>query len=254
MVLSSFTLLKTEHIFHYNFSKAAKMKVKILYVEDEQFLARIVKETLELKNYEVLHLSEGSRVEEYIKSFMPDICVLDVMLPNRDGFSIGSFIRQHYPDLPIIFLTAKTQTADIVKGFASGGTDYLKKPFSMEELMARIDNQLRIKGAVHNNAEPADEAITLGHATFHPSHYELHIDGKVIKLSNRESQVLSQLCQHRNQPVERKHLLNAIWGDDSFFNSRNLDVYIRKLREHFKSEDAVEIITLKGIGYHFVIK
>jgi len=230
------------------------MKARILYVEDEQFLARIVKETLELKNYEVLHLSEGTRIEEYIKSFTPDICVLDVMLPNRDGFTIGSYIRRQYPQLPIIFLTAKTQTADIVKGFSSGGTDYLKKPFSMEELMVRIDNQLRIKGAVQGDTLQTAEEIVLGHSVFHPALYELHIDSKIIKLSNRESQVLNQLCLHRNQPVERKQLLNAIWGDDSFFNSRNLDVYIRKLREHFKHEDAVEIITLKGIGYHFVVK
>lgn len=229
------------------------MKTKVLYIEDEQFLARIVRETLEQKNYEVLHLNEGSRVDEYMQSFLPDICVLDVMLPNRDGFSIGSFIRQHYPQLPIIFLTAKTQTADIVKGFSSGGTDYLKKPFSMEELMIRIDNQLRINGKEHK-ADAGDEEIELGDSKFYPALYELHTNNQIIKLSNRESQVLGQLCTSRNKPIERKQLLHAIWGDDSFFNSRNLDVYIRKLREHFKAEEGVEIITLKGIGYHFVVK
>ncbi|MCB9045538.1 MAG: response regulator transcription factor [Chitinophagales bacterium] len=230
------------------------MKTKILYVEDEKFLAKIVKETLELKNYEVLHLTEGTRIDEYLERFNPDICILDVMLPNKDGFSIGSYIHQHYPHLPVIFLTAKTQTADIIKGFASGGTDYLKKPFSMEELMVRIENQLRIKGIHTGTTDTIDEEIILGHTKFYPALYELHKNGSVIKLSNRESQVLGQLSAHRNKTIERKQLLNAVWGDDSFFNSRNLDVYIRKLRGHLKDEDAVEIITLKGIGYRFVVK
>jgi len=230
------------------------MKTKILYVEDEQFLARIVKETLELKDYEVLHLKDGGRVMDSLRGFTPDICVLDVMLPNIDGFTLGSSIRSLYPQLPIIFLTAKTQTNDVIKGFSSGGTDYLKKPFSMEELMARIDNQLRMSGKGRNATKSTEEEITLGHSKFYPALYELSVNGNTIKLSHRESQVLSMLCNNQNKPVERRALLNSIWGDDSFFNSRNLDVYIRKLREHFSTEDAVEIITLKGIGYHFVVK
>lgn len=230
------------------------MKTKILYVEDEQFLARIVKETLELKDYEVVHVKDGGRVMEALQNFQADICVLDVMLPNIDGFTLGTTIRQLHPQLPIIFLTAKTQTGDVLKGFSSGGTDYLKKPFSMEELMVRIENQLKISGKGQSPSKSAEEAIILGKSTFYPAQYELHINGGIIKLSHREAQVLRMLCSNANQPIERKLLLNTIWGDDSFFNSRNLDVYIRKLREHFSTEDAVEIITLKGIGYHFAVK
>lgn len=227
---------------------------KILYVEDEQFLAQIVKETLEMKGFEVMHHKDGGRVLESLRSFSPDVCVLDVMLPKIDGFTLGTSIRNLYPQLPVIFLTAKTQTEDVVKGFSSGGTDYLKKPFSIEELIIRIENQLRINNSVKSAHKEIEDEITLGVTKFYPKLYELHIDGKPIKLSNRESQVLSMLCANKNEPIERRMLLNTIWGDDSFFNSRNLDVYIRKLRGYFNTIDEVEIITLKGIGYHFVVK
>lgn len=227
---------------------------KILYVEDEQFLAQIVKETLEMKGFEVMHHKDGGRVLESLRNFSPDVCVLDVMLPKVDGFTLGTSIRNLYPQLPVIFLTAKTQTEDVVKGFSSGGTDYLKKPFSIEELIIRIENQLRINNSIKSAHKDIEDEIALGVAKFYPKLYELHIDGKPIKLSNRESQVLSMLCANKNEPIERRMLLNTIWGDDSFFNSRNLDVYIRKLRGYFNTIDEVEIITLKGIGYHFVVK
>jgi DNA-binding response OmpR family regulator len=230
------------------------MKTKVLYVEDEIFLARIVKETLELKGYDVMHKKDGAHVAELLRSYIPDICVLDVMLPHIDGFTLGSTIRNIYPKLPIIFLTAKVQTEDVVKGFSSGGTDYLKKPFSMEELMVRIENQLKIYSN-YGDSQPVSlsEKISLGKYSFYPGKYELHNGSESIKLSNRESQVLGFLCQYINKPIERKTLLNLVWGDDSFFNSRNLDVYIRKLREYFSDDPKVEIITLKGIGYHFVV-
>lgn len=229
------------------------MKRKILYVEDEPFLSRIVKETLELKGYEVLHSKDGGRVIELLNSFSPDACVLDVMLPNVDGFTLGSMIRNLYPRLPIIFLTAKSQTDDILKGFSSGGTDYLKKPFSMEELVVRIENQVKIANPNAPATPSLGDEIKLGSITFFPVRYELHTSGKVVKLSNRESEVLSILCNHMNNVVDRRFLLKLVWGDDSFFNSRNLDVYIRKLRDHLSEENKIEIITLKGKGYHFSV-
>lgn len=230
------------------------MKQRILYVEDETFLARIVKETLESKGYEVVHLKDGGRVLETLRNFSPDICILDVMLPTTDGFSLGTAIRTIHPQLPIIFLTAKTQTEDVIKGFSSGGTDYLKKPFSMEELIIRIQNQLRLSNGLAGDQKNIEDEVHLGPATFYSKLYELHVNNRVIKLSNRETQVLTMLCTNRNKPVERHTLLQNIWGDDSFFNSRNLDVYIRKLRNYLANIDEVEIITLKGIGYHFVVK
>lgn len=229
------------------------MKKKVLYIEDEPFLARIVKETLELKDYDVMHRKDGGRLIELIQSFSPDICILDVMLPNVDGYTLGSTIRNIYPQLPVIFLTAKTQTEDILKGFSSGGTDYLKKPFSMEELMARIENQLRIVSPREQAISGSAEDMKLGKYHFSPGRYELRIADTVIKLSSRESEILSILCNHANKTTERRKLLHAVWGDDSFFNSRNLDVYIRKLREYLSQDKDIEIITLKGKGYHFAV-
>ncbi|MEO8146851.1 MAG: response regulator transcription factor [Bacteroidia bacterium] len=229
------------------------MKSKILYVEDEPFLGKIVKETLEHRGFEVLHKPEGSQVMESFNSFVPDVCVLDVMLPNVDGYTLGRQIRNRYPRLPIIFLTAKTQTEDVVKGFESGGTDYIKKPFSIEELIVRINNQLQLLNGAQQISNENQIEIALGSFRFIPHRYELHSKKKVIKLSHRESQVLRILTTHQNKIVDRKDLLLSVWGDDSFFNSRTLDVYIRKLREYFSSEEGIEIITLKGKGYHFLV-
>lgn len=229
------------------------MKKKVLYIEDEPYLARIVKDTLEVKGFEVLHKKDGTRLMESISSFSPDICLLDVMLPHVDGFSVASHIRNIDANVPIIFLTARTQTDDLVKGFSSGGTDYLKKPFSMEELIVRIENQLKIMARETANGPQLPDEISLKQFRFYPGRFELCTPTKVIKLSNRESQILAILCTHMNKQVLRKTLLNDVWGDDSFFNSRNLDVYIRKLRSYFSEGEGIEIITLKGKGYHFVV-
>jgi DNA-binding response OmpR family regulator len=229
------------------------MKKKVLYLEDEPYLARIVKDTLELKGYEVLHRKDGARISEHLGTFAPDICLLDVMLPDVDGFAIANHIHNVAPDLPIIFLTAKTQTEDLLKGFSSGGRDYLKKPFSMEELLVRIDTQLKLAKRDTSPAQSLPEEVKLKQFRFYPGRFELHTPSGVVKLSNRESQILAILCSHLNSAVERRNLLQEVWGDDSFFNSRNLDVYIRKIRGYFKDAEGIEIVTLKGKGYHFVV-
>lgn len=229
------------------------MKKKIFYIEDEPYLGRIVKDTLERKGYEVLLKRDGARIMEMLTQFSPDICLLDVMLPHVDGFTLGNHIRSLHPRLPIIYLTAKTQTEDLLQGFSSGGNDYIKKPFSMEELFVRIENQLKLSASFNENSELLPEELTLNKFRFYPARYELHFGEKVIRLSNRESQILSILCNHKNKPLDRKILLHHVWGDDSFFNSRNLDVYIRKLRSYFEPDPSIEIITLKGIGYHFAV-
>ena len=229
------------------------MKKKILYVEDEAYLARIVKDTLELKGYEVVHKKDGTRILEHIGTYNPDICLLDVMLPHIDGFTLANHIRNIHSQLPIIFLTAKTQTDDLVKGFSSGGTDYLRKPFSMEELIARIENQLKLMNRDVSAIQSLPDEVALKDYTFYPGRFELHTTEKVIKLSHREAQILSLLCTYINKPIDRKTLLHIVWGDDSFFNSRNLDVYIRKLRDYLTGAEGIEIVTLKGKGYHFVV-
>jgi len=212
-----------------------------------------VKDTLELRGYEVLHKKDGAKIMEQVSSFGPDICLLDVMLPNTDGFTLANHIRNVNPQLPIIFLTSKTQPADIVKGFSSGGTDYVKKPFSMEELIVRIENQLKIMSRDASPLQSLPDEVVLKNIRFYPGRFELHTGKRIIKLSNRESQILAHLCTHTNSAIDRRELLLLVWGDDSFFNSRNLDVYIRKLRGYLEGADGIEIVTLKGKGYHFVV-
>ncbi len=229
------------------------MDSKILYIEDEPFLGKIVKETLESQNYEVKLIADGALVMNAFSSFTPDICILDVMLPHIDGFTLGKQIRSKYPQLPIIFVTAKIDTNDLIKGFDSGGTDYIKKPFSTKELIVRIENQLRILSSGYQNQNNKHKRTNIGKFIFNPDKYELISGENTIKLSSRETEVLSLLIANPNNTIDRKTLLLEIWGDDSYYNSRNLDVYIRKLRNYFASDPKVEIITLKGKGYHFVI-
>lgn len=229
------------------------MKKKVLYIEDEPYLAKIVKDTLELKQYDVLHKKDGLKISECIASFAPDVCLLDVMLPDIDGFTLARHIRNISPNVPIIFLTAKTQTEDLIRGFSSGGTDYLRKPFSMEELIVRIENQVKLMNRDASALQSLPDEVTLKKYKFYPGRFELQTPTATIKLSHRESQILGMLCAHANNIVDRRELLTTVWGDDSFFNSRNLDVYIRKLRGYFSGAEGIEIVTLKGKGYQFVV-
>lgn len=229
------------------------MKKRILYVEDEQSLGKIVTETLEKLEFEVRWETDGKMVMGHLSTFLPDICILDIMLPNIDGYTLCKEISSICPDLPIIFLTARVETADLIKGFEAGGTDYIRKPFSLEELVVRINNQFRIKGAVKLKPSQISDEIKIGLFTFFPRRYELHTTNGIIKLSQREIQVLNHLVLNLNHVVDRKNLLLTVWGDDSFFNSRNLDVYIRKLRQYFKEDPSILIQTLKGKGYLFLV-
>ncbi|MBN8578745.1 MAG: response regulator transcription factor [Cytophagales bacterium] len=225
-------------------------KVKILYVEDEPFLGRIVKESLEVRDFEVRMVADGRQVMPVFEEFNPQICVLDVMLLHKDGYALASEIRKANAQIPIIFVTAKTQTEDLLKGFEVGGNDYLRKPFSMEELIVRINNLLQLTQKLSSNPK---ESVVLGDYTFTPQRYELRRKEVVKKLSHREAMLLQVLAEHKNQSVERKTVLLRVWGDDSFFNSRNLDVYITKLRDYLKEDTSIEIITIKGVGYRFVV-
>ncbi|HLZ15982.1 MAG TPA: response regulator transcription factor, partial [Cyclobacteriaceae bacterium] len=195
-------------------------------------------------------VDDGNLVQSSFQETQPDICVLDVMLPNKDGYAIAQTIRDHRNAVPIIFVSAKIQTEDLLKGFESGGNDYLRKPFSMEELIVRINNLLRLTQKANSTAK---ETYAIGKFIFDPSRYELTFDEGVRKLSHREVLLLQVLSENRNAIVTRKEILMKVWGDDSFFNSRNLDVYINKLRDYLKEDVAVKIITLKGVGYHFSV-
>ena len=227
-------------------------KIRILYVEDELFLGKIVRESLETRNYEVVMETDGAAVLESFKKSRPDVCVLDILLPNKDGFAIAEEIRAVDQLVPIIFLTAKTQTNDLVKGFSIGANDYIRKPFSMEELIVRIDNALKHR---NNGAkeEAQQEQLRLGKSLFHLNRQLLISGNEEKKLSFRESELLKLLYQNRERIIDRKDILNLLWGNDSFFNSRNLDVYIAKLRGYLKPDESIEILTIKGVGYRFII-
>ncbi len=224
-------------------------KVNILYVEDEPFLGRIVKESLESRDFEVNMVSDGKEAVNQFNKTKPAICVLDIMLPNKDGYAIARDIRKINADIPIIFVTAKTQTEDLIKGFEYGGNDYLRKPFSIEELIVRVNNLLRMS---KNSPVAVAESISFGKFEFLPNRYELKHDTAVRKLSHREAVLLQILAERKNTIVSRTDILMRVWGDDSFFNSRNLDVYITKLRDYLKGDPTVEIVTIKGVGYRFV--
>jgi DNA-binding response OmpR family regulator len=226
------------------------MSIKVLYVEDELFLGKIVKESLESRGFEVIMESDGAKATGVFKKSNPDICVLDIMLPNKDGFAIADEIRELNEEVPIIFLTAKTQTEDVVKGFSTGGNDYIRKPFSMEELIVRIQNLLRNKS--QGPQKISSDNVTIGKYNFQLNRQVLSSGKENRKLSYRESELLKLLYENREKIIDRKDILNLLWGNDSFFNSRNLDVYITKLRSYLKEDPALEIITIKGIGYRFV--
>ncbi len=227
------------------------MSIKVLYVEDELFLGKIVKETLETRGFEVVMESDGADVIRAFEDEQPDICILDVMLPNRSGFELAEDIRKINDDIPIIFLTAKTQTEDVVQGFKIGGNDYIRKPFSMEELIVRIENVLRVR----KEEAPADsnDSISMGKYCFHLNKQVLSNGLGERKLSYREAELIKYFYKNRNAVIDRRDLLNHIWGNDSFFNSRNLDVYITKIRGYLKEDPSLEIITIKGVGYRFVV-
>ena len=229
------------------------MKTRIFYIEDEPYLGRIVKDTLENQGYQLVWETDGTRVLETLGNFDPDICILDIMLPHVDGYELCQQIKAVKPGLPVIFLTAKTETADLVRGFEAGGTDYIRKPFSIEEVIARIENQLAIGKGRAPNSGAQNHEIRLGKYTYHRLRYELVSPEGSLQLSQRESEILSLLASSVNRVIDRKQILMSVWGDDSFFNSRNLDVYIRKLREYFRHDPNIRIQTLKGKGYLFLV-
>jgi DNA-binding response OmpR family regulator len=220
-------------------------------VEDEPALGKIVKESLQTRNYYVSMAEDGLQGLRIFEKEKFDICVLDIMLPKMDGYTLAQEIRKFSPQIPIIFLTAKSQVEDLVKGFQAGGNDYLKKPFSLEELIVRIENLLSLTNGQNSGNK---QELVFGKFTFTPSRFELkYPSGELKRLSYKEAGILMMLLENTNQTVERKEIMMKLWGDDSFFNSRNLDVYITKLRDYLKPDPTIQIITIKGIGYYFSV-
>jgi len=224
---------------------------KILYLEDENHLGKIVNESLSSRGYTMKLITDGAHVISAFNQFNPDLCLFDVMVPNIDGFTLGHKIKTLNPEVPIIFLTAKNQTEDILQGFKSGGNDYIKKPFSLEELIVRIENLLNLQ----NKAKKTTKSIQrkIGGYTFYYDKFELIYNNTKIALSHRENELVNLFSNHINNQVERRYILNTLWGDDNLYNSRNLDVYIRKLRVFFEKDPNIRITTLRGVGYFFSV-
>ncbi len=228
-------------------------KIRILLAEDELALAHIVRESLEEQNFEVILCSNGEQALQKYTECKPDILALDIMMPKMDGFEVAKKVREKDRTTPIIFLTARSQPKDVVAGFESGANDYLKKPFSVEELIVRIkvllSNDRLLERAKINKA---NENFSIGNITFNPVKNTIQQGISTWQLTARESDILKLLCQQEQEVIPRKTLLKNIWGDDTFFNARSLDVFITKLRSHLKADPNVQIINIRGIGYKLV--
>ncbi|RAK70623.1 response regulator transcription factor [Hymenobacter edaphi] len=221
----------------------------ILLIEDEPALGMIVKDSLEVRGFAVRYAADGQEGLELFRQQCPDIVVADVMMPRLDGFSLAEIIRRENPGVPIIFLTARSQPADVVRGFELGGSDYLKKPFSMDELIVRIRARL---GAAAATPAPAG-VLTLGQYQFDHPKQRLHRQGQEEQLTHREAELLKRLYDQRNQVLERTTVLRELWGDDNFFNGRSLDVFITRLRRYLKDDPQVQIVNVRGIGYKLML-
>jgi len=222
-------------------------KVKILLAEDEPSLGQIIKESLETRNFEVLLCEDGEQAYKTYITENPLLLVLDVMMPKKDGFTLAQEIRKKDPHIPIIFLTAKSQTTDVVKGFEIGGNDYLKKPFSMEELIVRINALLN-----RNLTENINNPIPLGNYFFNLKKQTLQINSSTETLTHREAHLLYHLIRNKNQVLERSFILKKLWGDDDFFNARSMDVFITKLRKKLNQDKSIQIINVRGFGYKLI--
>ena len=225
-------------------------KLKILLCEDDENLGMLLREYLVAKGYTAELYADG---EEGYKAFLKtkyDICVLDVMMPKKDGFTLAQEIRAACSDMPIIFLTAKALKEDILEGFKLGADDYITKPFSMEELVFRIEAILRrVRGKKNRDST----VYHLGRFTFDTQKQLLTIGDKQTKLTTKENELLSLLCSHANEILQRDFALKTIWIDDNYFNARSMDVYITKLRKHLKDDDQIEIINIHGKGYKLIV-
>lgn len=225
-------------------------KLTILLCEDDENLGMLLREYLNAKGYNAELFPDG---EAGYKAFVKnkyDLCVLDVMMPKMDGFTLAQEIRKVNTETPIVFLTAKTLKEDVLEGFKIGADDYLTKPFSMEELTFRIEAILR---RVRGKKSKESTVYKIGRFSFDTQKQLLAIDGKQEKLTTKESELLALLCAHSNEILQRDFALKAIWVDDNYFNARSMDVYITKLRKHLKDDDSVEIINVHGKGYKLII-
>jgi DNA-binding response OmpR family regulator len=231
-------------------------KIKVLLVEDETTLAMIIKDTLDAQGFDITTAENG---EEGLRTFFevrPHVLVADVMMPKMDGFEMVKHIRKSDKVTPVLFLTARSAINDVVEGFELGANDYLKKPFGMQELIVRIralaqrNSLLQQMSGLQGNKE--SELLEIGLYTLNPTTQQLSFAGLAEELSNRESEILRMLAENKSKVVETQDILLKLWGDDSFFNSRSLQVFITKLRHKLNKDERIKIINVRGIGYKLI--
>ena len=224
-------------------------KTRILLCEDEENIGMLLREYLQAKGYYAELCPDGDAGYKAFLKGKFDICVLDVMMPIKDGFTLAQEIRAVDADVPIIFLTQKNMNEDILEGFKIGADDYITKSFSMEVLVARIETILR---RVRGKKYKENAMYKIGRFQFDTQKQVLTIDDVQTKLTTKESELLGLLCAHRNEILQRDYALKTVWSDDNYFNARSMDVYITKLRKHLKADDSIEIINIHGKGYKLI--
>ncbi|WP_158798842.1 response regulator transcription factor [Pedobacter sp. L105] len=224
------------------------MSYKILYAEDEPFLAQIVCDNLKGKGYEVFLATDGEQAINLFQQIKLDLCLLDIMMPLKDGYMLAEDIRKLDKGIPIIFLSAKSLDEDVVKGFKTGGNDYLKKPFSIVELLVRIEALLSRYGNTQQPAGPQKQ-YEFGHCSLDTVNQQLKTSTATYDLSYKEAALLSLLLQYKNAVLERQEALIKIWGDDSIYNTNSMNVFINHLRKMLKDEPDIQIMSIRSIGY-----
>jgi DNA-binding response OmpR family regulator len=228
-------------------------KIKVLLAEDDFNLGNLLKEYLDAKGFATTLAVNGKQGYDLFAKDKFGICILDVMMPLKDGYTLAKEIRSIDSNIPIVFLTAKSMKEDAIEGFNSGADDYITKPFSMEELLLRIKAILR-RADGSNNVSNDQEEFTIGKYTFNTLLQTLEYKGKQQKLTTKESQLLRLLCMQNGDVLDRGFALKSIWNDDNYFNGRSMDVYITKLRKYLKEDTAVELVNVHGKGFKLIVK
>lgn len=221
-------------------------KAKVLLAEDDASLGFVIKDNLQEEGYEVVLCTDGDMALQQFQHREFDICLLDVMMPNKDGFTVAKKIRQKTDILPILFITAKSMEEDKIKGFTTGADDYITKPFSMKELLMRMDVFLRRSKKLQADV---NKEYKLGKLSFSYGDLKLYSNGEVSNLTQREADLLRFFCEHTNQILRREEVLINVWGKDDYFLGRSMDVFIAKLRKHFKADPDIVLETIHGVGF-----
>ncbi len=222
-------------------------KGTILLVEDDMNLGFVIQDNLKMSGYKVHLCSDGKMGLKQFNEGEYDLCILDVMLPHKDGFTLAEDIRKTNKTIPIVFLTAKSMTEDKIKGFKSGGDDYITKPFSTEEFLLRVETIL--KRSNKSEEVKTNTSFTIGSYEFVSENFILKRSGVEQKLTKKEAEVLKLLCQHKGNVLPRELVLNMVWGDDTYFNGRSLDVFITRLRKYLKDDGKIKITNVHGVGF-----